>query len=207
MTSIYIHISPALICFAIRWFPATSTIQSFATEDPPTWLYSLLVPWLFFVAHQVVYFIIVQIICKSHIESTNGMTVFKWLFRKKDGNTMYHVISACGPQPLCRVLAFGVWYGIQSFIRNECIFHYFGVVAAIVAVGNDLPGTARLPCWYSCPVNSSTARLWPMRSSSSRSCLWPRTMGQTSSSKSFHASTMATPNQRRQGRQQQRLRP
>nr|CDS27223.1 expressed conserved protein [Hymenolepis microstoma] len=77
MTSCFIHILPPLISYCVRWFPYRCSrhwYTNFIDSEGDTyigafnplgsWIYLLLVPNAFFIAHTLIYFIIVHVIIK-----------------------------------------------------------------------------------------------------------------------------------------------
>ncbi|KAM7537870.1 hypothetical protein Aperf_G00000070484 [Anoplocephala perfoliata] len=79
MTSCFIHILPPLVSYCVRWFPVNCgkhwytdfvdsggdiKISTFNTVDD--WIFLLVIPNAFFIAHTVLYFVIVHVLIKPH---------------------------------------------------------------------------------------------------------------------------------------------
>ncbi|XP_048745841.1 uncharacterized protein LOC125658593 isoform X2 [Ostrea edulis] len=140
VTSAYIHILPALLSFGIRWYREEVSLywfQDFVPEMPemsPIWL--LLVPFICFLIHSGIYFLVIHIVAKP---SEEYVTSFNYLGKKQD-SCLYKTFNICGER--CRPAMFYVfnwlfcivslagvfiWY---NFYEAHCIF--LGVMSAVL---------------------------------------------------------------------------
>ncbi|XP_067656882.1 uncharacterized protein [Haliotis asinina] len=138
--SIYIHILPGLLSFAIRWFPEETSRLWYMRMMPDfaDWSFAWLigVPIGCYMVHGVFNTVLVRVILKPPPEY---QTIFRLLTAKKD-STSYKLFDLCGPKHqylvyqvsymifclLCLLLTI-LWY---NFFIAHCVFLSFVVLIA-----------------------------------------------------------------------------
>ncbi|KAH3789259.1 uncharacterized protein LOC127842031 [Dreissena polymorpha] len=81
VTSVYIHLMPALLTFCVRWFPERTSmfwVRDFLADVPPADpVWSYLAPFAVFLAHSVLYFLTINVIMKP-----KDLTSYSYLAEK-----------------------------------------------------------------------------------------------------------------------------
>ncbi|XP_072025846.1 uncharacterized protein [Amphiura filiformis] len=129
MTSVFIHILPALTTFAIRWYPSTSMpwYTSFASidlgaDDRLPWEWIVAVPFGFYVLHTIMYFTVVYICVKpdeQYWDTYRYMT-------GSSGGIISKVLNVFGPKYKPVVFVTLSWlYTLMTMLIGVLWFKYF----------------------------------------------------------------------------------
>eukprot|EP00455_Lapot_gusevi_P046135 TRINITY_DN6024_c0_g2_i2.p1 TRINITY_DN6024_c0_g2~~TRINITY_DN6024_c0_g2_i2.p1 ORF type:complete len:319 (+),score=75.41 TRINITY_DN6024_c0_g2_i2:85-1041(+) len=134
ITSVFIHLTPPLVCFCIRWYPSSRWTACVDSDCSVSMLYTAALPLAYFVGHQLLYYIVVNVILKNRIENDpKSLTTYKYLTRHKKG-ALWNMINVCGPS--FRVIAFGMYYSAFAGITllpTILFYMYFEANLAILA--------------------------------------------------------------------------
>eukprot|EP00483_Globobulimina_turgida_P005773 UN05783 len=103
-TSLLIHITPAIITYILRWEISeqldwfdidrrwldnichiNSWQDMYKINECSTLFSHILYPFLFCLCHQLLYFVVIQLICRNKIISNkNSLTTYRYLFKKSN---------------------------------------------------------------------------------------------------------------------------
>ncbi|GFR96354.1 hypothetical protein ElyMa_000966800 [Elysia marginata] len=141
VTSLYIHLMPCLLTFVIRWYPEEASSKwhkpfpKFQFHFNFLWL--VLVPMCFHVLHQVIYFVLVNLILKP---SSDYLNLFRYVTRK-EGSLQFRLCNLFGPR--YRILLYTAWSLLMVlgmlflvplwynyFIANSVMLVFFCATAA-----------------------------------------------------------------------------
>lgn len=141
VTSLYIHLMPCLLTFVIRWYPEEAASKwhkpfpKFQFQYNFLWL--VLLPLCFHILHQVIYFILVNLILKP---SSDYLNLFRYVTRK-EGSLQFRLCNLFGPRyrillytawshlmVVCMLLLIPLWY--NYFIANSVMLVFFCATAA-----------------------------------------------------------------------------
>lgn len=107
MTSLFIHVSPSLTLFGLRWF-STPEQRFLLCSKQPGFLISecsdvsameiLYYPMLMYMAWQITYGLIVDVACREKVEKQEYATSYKYIVEKSEGSMMVQLFSVFGPK-------------------------------------------------------------------------------------------------------------
>eukprot|EP00743_Colponemidia_sp_Colp-15_P002737 GILK01002964.1.p1 GENE.GILK01002964.1~~GILK01002964.1.p1 ORF type:complete len:363 (+),score=35.36 GILK01002964.1:152-1090(+) len=144
VTSVFIHVTPPFVTFCIRWYIESmhasapyGSNYSICIDDecsaPFLWL--VLVPWGYFLAHQIGYFIFVQLLPHKKLrEDKEILTSYRYLTSKKNTH-LFKVVNCFGKKG--RVYMFGVVNSIYAFLTilpNMIWYQWFGAHIAFLCI-------------------------------------------------------------------------
>jgi len=111
LTSLFIHISPALTTFCIRWYRDSDVMQrwqvceTYGDQCPINFLWTFVYPMAFFTCHQIYYYIVVQVVLGPKVKSNKDLlTSYRYLTGQK--GFIFKLVNCFGKKH--RVLMFGV---------------------------------------------------------------------------------------------------
>ncbi|GFO11764.1 expressed conserved protein [Plakobranchus ocellatus] len=140
VTSLYIHLMPCLLTFVIRWYPE-ETSSKWHKPFPKcqlqfNFLWLVVVPMAFHVSHQVIYFILVNLILKP---SQDYLNLFRYVTRNEK-SLQFRLCNLFGPRyrimlytawsllmVLCMLFLVPLWY---NYFIADCIMLVFFLVTA-----------------------------------------------------------------------------
>ncbi|KAL5111016.1 Glycerophosphocholine acyltransferase 1 [Taenia crassiceps] len=148
MTSCFIHIVPPLISFCVRWFPDKCSVfwwKHFVDTGGNTdvsvfnpmndWIYLVVVPNAFFIAHTLIYFVVVHVIIRPDEKYNDN---YRYLRKKYFSKVNFF-------KRIPKVVQTLIWVGLNivvNFILNliallawcTFLFHSIMIVAMVVAM-------------------------------------------------------------------------
>lgn len=131
MTSMYIHILPALVCFSQRWIDHLSKRYFPFYEGMDGTIFGNIIdfwvkPFLYYVLWQTVYLIKTEVISRKKLEyNTDLMTSLRWLTRKKDSSS-YKLLSRFGEHKSKQLQTFVLiqaTYTLVTFLLMPLLWH------------------------------------------------------------------------------------
>jgi len=148
LTSLFIHLTPALTTFCIRWFSNSPGMErwkvctEYSDECPVNFLWLLVFPMCFYSAHQIYYYFIVQILRGSKLRSDKTLlTSYRFLIGQK--GFVYRAVNCLGRKH--RLLMYSVifWaFSCLTMLLAYAWYNYFWahltvmIVLIIVAIWN-----------------------------------------------------------------------
>lgn len=154
ITSVLIHFTPCVTMYTIKcWMTGPIFSISGLGERIPfpaelTYTQTLFWPMVFVVLHQILYWLIFQVLLGDYIRNVKGLTSYIYLVEvrsKKNNGFLWQFCNLLGPQDNRKVFMFGVFLCAYSFVTmipvhlyyNNCWVN-FGVlfVACVIAVWN-----------------------------------------------------------------------
>ena len=103
MTSMFIHILPALVTFSLRWghhishkeYPLYEELEGTISTNVKDFWWT---PFLYYMLWQTIYLIKTEVISKKKLDyNSEMMTSLRWMTRKKD-SASYKLLSVFGEQ-------------------------------------------------------------------------------------------------------------
>ncbi|XP_065906084.1 uncharacterized protein [Dysidea avara] len=136
MTSLFIHISPAVTVTTLRWYSTSYT--TYPTQlSGDSWAIGfsafVVYPILCYAIWQAIYFLWVDLIRKKHVERNELVTSYNWMVERRKQGLWYRLVNSCGPQwnkPMYIVLQF--CYTI--LVMLPCYVMYYSLETNVLAV-------------------------------------------------------------------------
>ncbi|KAL7720125.1 Glycerophosphocholine acyltransferase 1 [Entamoeba marina] len=117
LTSVYIHLFPALVCYSLRWYVISS---------PPeiTLLSGIIIPSIIYILWQCAYLFITEGVDKDKIERRRYMTSLKWLSQEKP-HPIYLFLLKKGvkDRPLVILVSFQFAYTILTMLPTYIYYN------------------------------------------------------------------------------------
>eukprot|EP00986_Skeletonema_menzelii_P008220 scaffold3408_cov154-Skeletonema_menzelii.AAC.6 len=140
MTSIFIHILPALVMFSQRWQDHISKKKFPLFEDMDGTVVTALVdfwwnPFLYYVIWQTLYLIKTEIVSKKKLEyNTSIMTSLRWMLRKKT-SASYKFLSRFGEHnQLPTFVCIQAAYTLATFLLCPLLWHSIWLHSIYISV-------------------------------------------------------------------------
>ncbi|KAH9492467.1 glycerophosphocholine acyltransferase [Bulinus truncatus] len=141
VTSLYIHLLPTLLSFVIRWYPEDTSEHWYKPfpqyEVGYSFFWLVFIPFMFVLAHQVLYIVLVNCILKPNEEY---LTMYRYL-TAKESSFIFRMCNIFGPRfrvhlyvawglslVLIMLLFNPVWY---NFFIPHCIVVTISILIAI----------------------------------------------------------------------------
>ncbi|XP_065906089.1 uncharacterized protein [Dysidea avara] len=137
MTSLYLHISPALVVNSLRWYSiqgyTTCPIEPIGNICNLTFTEFLTYPVICYGIWQVIYYVWVDMIKKEHIKRNNIVTSYDFMTEHIPKGPSYHLVHSCGPQ-WCKTIYNTVQFGYSFLFMLPCYLFYYSLEVSVVAI-------------------------------------------------------------------------
>jgi len=115
ITSLFIHISPSLVVWAIRWHPS-ERFNTCANEDSISWTDAVWYPLLVYCFWQLLYWFKVEVLDRHKFKNDpNYMTSYLWLTNDKQNKSLIYKLSNIYGKKY-QVWWFGIWQLFYTFL-------------------------------------------------------------------------------------------
>ncbi|KAK0070112.1 glycerophosphocholine acyltransferase 1 [Biomphalaria pfeifferi] len=135
VTSLYIHLLPTLLSFVIRWYPEETSEHWYKPfpryEVGYSFFWLVLIPFVFVLAHQVLYIVLVNCILRPNDEY---LTMYRYL-TAKESSFIFRMCNIFGPRFRIQLyVAWGLSLVLIMLLFNPVWYNFFIPHCVVVSV-------------------------------------------------------------------------